>query len=53
VPETALRYRGKEIYVELPVDEGVSERIVKTGVIDGASVQILDGLEEGDEVRLQ
>jgi len=53
VPETALRYRGKEIYVELALEEGVSERVVKTGVIDGASVQILDGLEEGDEVRLQ
>jgi HlyD family secretion protein len=53
VPETALRYRGKDIYVERPNGESVEERIVKTGVIDGASVQILDGLAEGDEVRLQ
>ena len=53
MPETALRYRGKEIYVERPNGEGVEERIVKTGIIDGANVQILDGLAEGDEVRLQ
>jgi HlyD family secretion protein len=53
VPETALRYRGKEIYVEKPRGEGVEERVVRTGVIDGSRVQILEGLREGDEVRLQ
>jgi HlyD family secretion protein len=53
VPETALRYRGTEIYVEVPNGEGVDERIVKTGIIDGPRVQILDGLAAGDEVRLQ
>ncbi len=53
VPETALRYRGKEIYVEVPNGDGVDERGVKTGIIDGARVQVLDGLAAGDEVRLQ
>jgi HlyD family secretion protein len=53
VPETALRYRGKEIYVLRPRGDALDERVVKTGVIDGASVQILDGLAPGDEVRLQ
>jgi HlyD family secretion protein len=53
VPETALRYRGKEIYVERPKGAGAEERVVKTGIVDGASVQILGGLAEGDEVRLQ
>jgi HlyD family secretion protein len=53
VPETALRYRGKEVYVECPNGGAVEERSVKTGIIDGASVQILAGLTEGDEVRLQ
>jgi HlyD family secretion protein len=53
VPETALRYRAKEIYVERPKGEGVEERVVKTGIIDGVNVQILEGLAEGDEVRLQ
>ena len=53
VPETALRYRGKEIYVERPNGESVEERVVKTGVIDGARVQILEGLKAGEEVRLQ
>ncbi len=53
VPETALRYRGKEIFVERAKGGAVEERAVKTGIIDGASVQILAGLAEGDEVRLQ
>ncbi len=53
VPETALRYRGKETFVERANGESVEERVVKTGVIDGARVQILDGLAVGDEVRLQ
>ena len=53
VPETALRYRGNEVFVELPKGEGVDERTVKIGIIDGASVQILDGLAAGDVVKLQ
>jgi len=53
VPETALHYRGKQIYVERSKGEGIEERVVETGIIDGARVQILDGLAEGDEVRLQ
>jgi HlyD family secretion protein len=53
VPETALRYRGKEIFVERANGEAVEERVVKTGVIDGAKVQIVEGVVAGDEVRLQ
>lgn len=53
VPETALRYRGKEIFVELPNGEGVDERIVETGIIDGARAQIVKGLSAGDTVKLQ
>jgi HlyD family secretion protein len=53
VPETALRYRGADIYVEVSDGEGVAERVVKTGIIDGARVQVLDGLAAGDVVRLQ
>lgn len=53
VPETALRYRGKEIFVELPNGEGVDERSVETGIIDGARVQIVKGLSAGDTVKLQ
>ena len=53
VPETALRYRGKEVFVELPNGEGVDERTVETGIIDGARVQIVKGLAAGDVVKLQ
>jgi len=54
VPETALRFRGDDIYVEVDRGGGApEERIVKVGILDGGSAQILDGLEEGERVRLQ
>ena len=53
VPETALRYRDKDVYVELPKGKAFDERPVKIGIVDGARVQVLEGLSEGDEVRLQ
>ncbi len=53
VPETALHYRGKDVFVEVPNGEALDERIVKTGIIDGASVQIVEGLTAGDVVKLQ
>lgn len=54
VPETALRYRGNAIYVERRNgDEGGTEQAVKVGIVDGAKVQILEGLEAGDVVRVQ
>jgi HlyD family secretion protein len=56
IPETALRYRGDRIYVEVVTGDGsspVEARDVSIGIVDGTRVQILKGLEEGDEVRLQ
>ncbi|MEM7410716.1 MAG: efflux RND transporter periplasmic adaptor subunit [Myxococcota bacterium] len=54
VPETALRYRGEEIYVEVGNGDGSAEqRAIEIGLIDGAKVQILSGLEAGESVRLQ
>jgi HlyD family secretion protein len=53
VPETALHYRGKDVFVEVPNGEALDERVVTTGIIDGASVQILEGLAAGDVVKLQ
>jgi HlyD family secretion protein len=55
IPETALRYRGNQIYVEC-VDRAattIEARDVTLGIVDGTRVQILSGLEEGEEVRLQ
>jgi HlyD family secretion protein len=54
VPETALRYRGDDIYVERQDGDAPAERrIVHIGIVDGKKVQILDGLAPGDVVRLQ
>jgi HlyD family secretion protein len=56
VPETALHYRGDEVFVQSPGDadgDGGGERPVRVGIVDGKRVQILEGLAEGDAVVLQ
>jgi HlyD family secretion protein len=57
VPETALHYRGQEIFVEVisgpDGQKTLAQRPVAIGIVDGARVQVLRGLEEGEEVRLQ
>jgi RND family efflux transporter MFP subunit len=53
IPETALRYRGDQVYVEMPNGDGQpAERDIRIGIVDGARVQVLEGLEPGDEVVL-
>lgn len=61
VPETALRYEGQQIYVDVWKEEPnpddpdtVPERHdVEIGVVDGDLVEILSGLQPGDRVSLQ
>ena len=62
VPETALRYRGEDILVDLEStleeedeagDENQNERVVRVGIIDGDRVQILEGVNEGERILLQ
>ncbi|MGH0036182.1 MAG: efflux RND transporter periplasmic adaptor subunit [Myxococcota bacterium] len=56
VPEAALRYAGEEIYVDAVADDetgAVERRSVVIGVVDGAYVQILDGLSANDRVTVQ
>ena len=67
VPETALRYRGADVLVDLArtdpatdadgegEGEGDSreERVVEIGIVEGDRVQIVDGLEPGVRVVLQ
>ncbi len=56
IPETALRYRGGQIYVDCVTRESsptVEARDIAIGIVDGTRVQVLSGLEEGEEVRLQ
>lgn len=54
VPETALRYRGEQVYVEVP--DGSSppaDHDVTIGIVDGDRVQVLSGVEPGEQVVLQ
>jgi HlyD family secretion protein len=56
IPETALRYRGEEIYVETVLRESgarIVEKTVEIGIVDGSRVQVLSGLEGSEEVRLK
>jgi len=53
VPESALRYRGAQIYVEAKDSDGFAQRDVRIGIVDGTRVQVEEGLAEGDEVVLR
>lgn len=56
IPETALRYRGKSIYVETVVESSsakIESKDIKIGIVDGSTVQVLSGLSVGEVVRLQ
>jgi HlyD family secretion protein len=54
VPETALRYRGAETYVQLANGAGEpTEAVVEIGIVDGSRVQLLGGVEPGQQVILQ
>jgi HlyD family secretion protein len=58
IPETALRYEGDDIYVELAgadpeADGEAKRRTIRVGVVDGDRVEILEGLVPGEEVTLQ
>ena len=56
VPETALHYEGNDVFVERVRGgdpPGVERRRVQLGIVDGDRVQILSGLEAGEEIRLK
>jgi hypothetical protein len=54
LPESALRYRGEQVYVEAKNGDGLfAPRDIRIGIVDGSRVQVADGLAEGDEVTLR
>ena len=56
VVETALRYRGEEIFLDTVVRQStptIEPVAVTIGIVDGDRVQILSGVEAGTEVQLQ
>jgi HlyD family secretion protein len=53
VPSTAVLYQNDTATVLAVADNKVSERRVKTGLLAGSSVEIKDGLQEGERVVLR
>ncbi|MCG8589682.1 MAG: efflux RND transporter periplasmic adaptor subunit [Proteobacteria bacterium] len=56
VPESALRYRGERIYVNVVTGDEAQprdERDVEIGIVNGSRVQVLSGLAEGERVEVQ
>jgi HlyD family secretion protein len=56
VPETALVFEGNDIFVDRVVRASAPQldrRKVQVGIVAGERVQIADGLDAGDEVRLR
>jgi HlyD family secretion protein len=54
IPETALHYRGNQVFVRGANGGGAAEeQPVRIGIVDGSRVQVLEGLAAGDVVVLQ
>jgi HlyD family secretion protein len=56
IPETALLYDGSRLYVEV-LQKGANpvhfeRRDISIGIVENDRVQVLDGLEAGEEVRV-
>jgi HlyD family secretion protein len=56
VPETALVFEGDDVFVDRVVRASapkLDRRKVRVGIVAGDVVQVLDGIDDGDEVRLR
>jgi HlyD family secretion protein len=52
LPERVVSFRGDSAFVTAVVGSGRDEeRLIRTGLSDAISVEVLSGLKEGDEVR--
>jgi HlyD family secretion protein len=51
IPERLVTFRNDSAFVQIPVSETESKEVpVKTGLSDAITIEILEGLEEGQEV---
>jgi HlyD family secretion protein len=51
IPERVVTFRNDSAFVRVPMGEGKdAERYVKTGLSDAITIEIAEGLKEGDEV---
>ncbi len=52
VPLTAVSAEKDQHYVEVKAPKGFEKRAIKTGLSDGVKVAVLEGLKQGEQVRL-
>ena len=51
VPERVVTFRNDSTFVEIPAgSEKTEERYIKTGLSDAIQIEVIEGLEEGEEV---
>jgi HlyD family secretion protein len=51
VPERVVTFRNDSAFVEIPLGEqGSEERYIKTGLSDAINIEVLEGLDEGEDV---
>lgn len=51
IPESAIQFEGDRTYVFIPSGEGYERRDVVTGISDGVTIEVKEGLAAGDKVR--
>ena len=52
IPESCLSYRGDSTFVQIIGSDGqVKERYIKTGISDGAKIEVLQGLKKEDKIQ--
>ncbi len=53
VPESALTLKGDSTFVEIKTGENEYKKTaIKTGISDGLNIEVLDGVAEGDEIKI-
>ena len=53
IPEGLLQFEGEQSYVEVATgDQQFERRDVKLGLSDGIKVEVLEGISEGDEIKV-
>jgi HlyD family secretion protein len=51
IPERVVTFRNDSSFVKIPLGQGKDqEKLIKTGLSDAISIEIISGLKEGDEV---
>ena len=53
ISEALLQFEGDSTYVEIKTEDGAfQKRYVTTGLSDGINIELLEGVQKGDELKL-